>query len=336
MKTGRVRKRAQPRPPEEAPDKPPAPEKPPKKTSQRSSRPKGSSGRTVIGSGRTPPSKLASPYWLFGILGAAFGFFLIFVIIMARRGRAQEWVEVARTNGSWTTTATVLGPQVTTDERWEVDCRSDSIATVRPGSCIGKDTDTYRDTVVDDYEEYAYDIYYEETWDKTYEPRGTEFVVTTLSSDDWWEGNLHYTRQEELDKSACEYSPYTIWVDDPQNRSQEIEVYLAECEVWDHVVVEERVYDQKLWCQCEVTTLIEIGQQSEQGTGMDIDWPTPDVPAGGRVERAFTGQVIFRGDDHSYTATTDDLTEYMDYMTRQYYIGLKDGEPVTVSNNPDR
>jgi hypothetical protein len=69
--------------------------------------------------------------------------------------------------------------------------------------------------------------------------------------------------------------------------------------------------------------------------GMDIDWPTPDVPAGGRVERAFTGRVVFQGDDHSYTATTDDLIKYVDYLTRQYYIGLKDGEPVMVSNNPD-
>jgi hypothetical protein len=336
MKTGRVRKKAQSAPQEETPEKPVTPDKPSKKKpSKRSYRPKRSSGRSVKGSGRTPPKKSSSPYWLFGILGVVFISFVIFVIIMTRRGRAGEWVEVTCTNGSWTATAAVLGPQVTIDERWEVDCRSDANATVRAGSCIEKDTDTYRDTVVDDYEEYAYDIYYEETWDKTYETRGTEFVVATLGSDDWREGNLHYTREEELDKSACEYTSYTIWVDDPQNSSREIEVYLAECEVWDHVVVEERVYDQKLWCQCEVATLIEIGQHSDQGTGMDVDWPNPLVPAGGRVERAFKGQVIFLGDDYSYTSTTDDLSKYQDYLTMQYYIGLRDGEPVTVSKNPE-
>ncbi len=336
MKTGRVRKKAQPTPQEEAPDRPTAMDKPAKKkTSKRPYRPKRSSGRSVKGSGRTPARKSSSPYWLFGILGVGFVGFLIFVIIMARRGRAEDWIEVTRTNGSWTTTATVLAPQVQIDERWEVDCRSDVNATVRAGSCIQKDTDTYRDTVLDDYEEYAYDIYYEETWDKTYETRGTEFVVTTLGNDDWWEGNLHYTREEELDKSACGYTTYTLWVDDPQDRSQEIEVYLAECEVWDHIVVEERVYDQKMWCQCEVATLIEMGQQSEQGTGMDVNWPNPIVPAGGRVERAFEGQVIFLGDDYTYTTTTDDLSEYLGYLTMQHYIGLRDGEPVSVSRNPD-
>jgi hypothetical protein len=336
MKTGRVRKKAQPTPQEEAPDKSVAPDKPAKKKSKKPYRPKGSSGRSVKGSGRTPPKKSASPYWFFGIFGAVFVAFVIFVVIMARRGRASEWIEVTRANGSWTTTAMVLSPQVKIDERWEVECTSDSNARVRVCSCIQKDTDTYRDTVVDDYEEYAYDIYYEETWDKTYETRGTGFVVTTLGSDDWWEGDLHYTRQEELDKSACEYTDYTVWVDDPQSSSQEIEVYLAQCEVWDHVVVEERVYDQKLWCQCEVMTLVEIGQQTEQGTGMDVNWPNPIAPAGGQIERGFKGQVIFLGDDYTYTTTTDDLSKYLDYLTTQYYIGLKDGEPVTVSKNPDR
>jgi hypothetical protein len=333
MKTGRVRKRAQPTPQEETPDKA-TPDKPAKK-SKRPYRPKGSSGRSVKGSGRAPTPKSASPYWFFGIFGAVFVAFLVFVIIMARRGRAEDWVEVTRANGSWTTTATVFGSQVQTNERWAADCVSEANATVRIGSCIQKDTDTYRDTIVDDYEEYAYDIYYEETSDETYETRGATFVVTTLGSDDWWEGNLHYTREEELDKSACEYTTYTVWVDDPQNSSQEIEVYLAQCEVWDHIVVEERVYDKKSWCQCEIVTPVEIGQRSEQGTGMDVDWPNPSVPSGGHVERAFKGQVIFRGDDYSYTATTEDLSEYLEYLTRQYYIGLRDGKPVTVSTNPD-
>jgi hypothetical protein len=99
-------------------------------------------------------------------------------------------------------------------------------------------------------------------------------------------------------------------------------------------MVKERVYDQKSWCQCDVTTLVEIGQQTEQGTGLDIAWPNPNIPSGGRTERAFKGQATFLGDDHSYTTTTDDLAKYQDYLMSTYYIGLRDGKPVTVSKNP--
>jgi hypothetical protein len=83
-----------------------------------------------------------------------------------------------------------------------------------------------------------------------------------------------------------------------------------------------------------VTTLVQIGQSSDQGTGLEIRWPSPSVPSGGRTERSFKGQVTFLGGDTSYTTTTDDLARYQDYMTSQYYIGLKEGKPVTVSKNP--
>ncbi len=145
---------------------------------------------------------------------------------------------------------------------------------------------------------------------------------------------MHYTRQEELDKDSCEYTTYSVWIDDPKNSTQEIEVYLAECEVWDHNVVKERVYDQKSWCQCDVTTLAEIGQQSEQGTGLDIRWPNSNVPAGGRTEQSFKGQATFLGGDYTYTTTTDDLAQYQDYLMSKYYIGLRDDKPVMVSKNP--
>jgi hypothetical protein len=324
MKTGRVRKKAEPTTPprEEAASAKPAakPKSSPRKTS---SRPSGTAGK-----------KLKTPYLVFGILGAIFVCFVIVMIVMTLRGRADEWVEVSRANGSWTTTVTVFAPQVKVEEQWEADCTGDVNGTVRVGTCVMKDTDTYQDNVVDDYEEYAYNIYYEEMWDKTYQARGTEFVVTALGDDDWWEGNLHYTLEEELDKDSCQYTNYTLWVDDPQDSSQEAEVYLAECEVWDHVVATERVYDQRSWCQCDVTTLVEMGEQSEQGGGLNVLWPDPNVPAGGSTERAFKGQVTFLGDDYTYTATTDELARYQDYLTGQYYIGLNDGKPVTVSKNP--
>jgi len=330
MKTGRVRKKAQPTPQETAPEQEQAPKKPPAPPtrpapSKAKVKPRATGGRA---------GKPISPYLFFGILGAIFVCVLIFVIAMTMRGGAEEWVEVTRTNGAWTTTTTVYGPQVKIEERWENECVSDPNGTIRFGTCIRKDTNTYNDKVVDDYEEYAYDIYYDETWDTTYQAQGTEFVVTALGTDDWWKGNLHYTRQEELDKDSCDYTTYSLWVNDPQDKSQEIEVYLAQCEVWDHIVVEERVYDQKSWCQCDVTTLVEIGQQSDQGAGLDIRWPDANVPPGGRTERAFKGQVTFLGDDYTYTTTTDDLNQYQDYMLSQYYIGLRDDKPVMVSKNP--
>jgi hypothetical protein len=324
MKTGRVRKKAEPTTPpgEEAGAATPAP------------KPKSPPPTTPTLPAGTTVKQPKPPYLIFGILGAVFVCFVIVMIVMTLRGGADEWVEVTRANGSWTTTITVLGPQVKVEERWEADCTGDANGTVRVGTCIMKDTDTYQDKVVDDYEEYAYDIYYEETWDKTYQAQGTEFVVTALGGDDWWEGHLHYTLAEELDRDSCQYTDYTLWVDDPKDTSQEVEVYLAECEVWDHVVVAERVYDQRSWCQCDVTTLVEMGQQSEQGSGSNVLWPNPNVPRGGSMERAFKGQVTFLGDDYTYTTTTDDLAQYQDYLTTQYFIGLNDGKPVTVSKNP--
>jgi hypothetical protein len=235
----------------------------------------------------------------------------------------------------WTTTVTVLGPQVQIQEMWETECINDPNGKVRIGTCILQDAKTYQDRVVDDYEEYAYNIYYEETTAQPYQAQGTNFTVTALGSDSWSENNLYYTRQEELDKGSCDYTNYTIWIDDPQDKTQQVEVYLSECEVWDHIVVKERVYDQKSWCQCEMTTLVQVGSQSEQGTGLDVQWPNPVVPAGGRTEQSFKGQVTFLGSDYTYTTTTDDIARFHDYMTSQYYIGLNDGKPIKVSKNPD-
>jgi len=322
MKTGRVRKKeVRPEPPEErATDRPP-PARPP-------SPPRGPRSSA-------PPPRSAPPWIPIG-LGAVFLCFVIVIIVLTLRGGADEWVEVTRADGSWTTTVTRFGPQVNIVERWETDCTNDPSGVVQAGTCILKDTAVYHDTVVDDYEEYAYNIYYEETWDKVYQAQGTEFSIISLGSDDWWEGNLHHRRQEELDRDSCQYTNYTVWVDDRQDSTQEIEVYLAECEVWDHIVVEERVYEQQPWCQCGVTTLVQVGTENLQGTGAGVRWPQPLVPAGGKAEQSFQGQVTFQGDDYQYTTTTGDLDQYLDYMSGAYYIGLRDGKAVTVSRNPGK
>jgi hypothetical protein len=260
---------------------------------------------------------------------------MILVTVLGGR-RAQEWVEVTRATGEWTAAVTVFGPQVAIEERWEADCSNDPNGAVRVGTCILRDTEIHHDTVVDEYDEYAYNIYFEESYAQVYEASGMQFTVTALGSDDWWQENLHYVLEEELDRESCQYTDYTVWVDDPQDQTQEIEVYLSECEVWDHVTVYERVYDQKPWCQCDITTLVEIGQQSSQGTGGNVRWPNPSVPAGGRTEQSFKGKVTFLGSDYTYTTSTEDLNRYVDYLTDQYYIGIRDGRPVAVSKNPSK
>jgi hypothetical protein len=259
---------------------------------------------------------------------------VILMLLFGGKGGAEEWVKATRANGSWTTSVAVFGPQVAVQERWEADCINDSNGSVRAGTCTMRETNAYHDTVVDDYEEYAYNIYYEESWDKLYQVQGTEFVVTSLGSDEWWEDDLHYTREEELDRDSCAYSSYTLWVDDPDDAVQEMEVYLSECEVWDHVTVSQREYEQKLWCQCDVMSLVQLGTMDEQGAGTRIVWPSPSVPSGGRTEEAFQGQITFLGDDYTYTVTTADPDEYQRYLTADYYIGLRDGRPVTISASP--
>ncbi|MFC2029493.1 hypothetical protein ACFLWA_02050 [Chloroflexota bacterium] len=281
-----------------------------------------------------PPPKAPSQALFLGIFAVIVVCILVLVVITLTRGGPDEWVEATRATGTWTSTVSLMGPQVSVEERWERDCINDPIGTVLPRSCIPKETDAHQDVVVDDYEEYAYTIYYEEMWDRIYQARGSEFVQASLGSDDYWEEETHYTRIEELDRDSCEYTQYTVWVDDRQESSQEVEVYLAECEVWDHVTVSEREYEQDQWCGCEKTTLVPLGQDSHQGLGTSVIWPQPDVPTGGNTERSFSGTVTFEGDGYAYTTTTDDVGQYLDYLTNQYYIALRDGKAVSVRNTP--
>jgi hypothetical protein len=323
MKTGRIRKKEQPLPPEETVYESPgsaeeaAPSKPPPRPA----------GRAV--SRRGPISIGCIFAAVIAVIVAA-----AIIMLLSSQGGTEEWIEVSQATGTWNTSTTVFGPQVSVQEGWEADCINDPNSAVRTGTCLMKDTDTYRDEVRDDYDEYAYDIYFEETWEKTYQAEGTQFLETTLGSDDWWEENTHYTRVEELDQNSCVYTEYTVWVDDPGDASQEIEVYLSECEVWDHVTVTERIYDQGLWCQCDVTSFVELTQQSDQGTGTAVHWPELSLPAGGRMEESFSGQVTFLGSNHTYTVSTDDLDQYRDFLNSQYYIGLRNDRPVTVSKSP--
>jgi hypothetical protein len=259
---------------------------------------------------------------------------IIIAVVMLSRGRTDRWVPATQATGNWTTSVAVFGPQVMAEERWEADCASDPNGTVRTGTCILKDSDTYQDNVVDDYDEYAYNIYYEETWNNPYQAQGTDFVVATLGSDDWWDGNLHHARVEELDRDSCSYTEYAVWVDDPDDATQEMEVFLSECEVWDHITVTERVYDQKKWCQCDVVSLVQLGQFSDQGTDFGVMWPQPEVPDGGRTERAFSASVTFLANDQAFTVTTEDPDLFQDYLTGQYYVGFDGDRPVAVRKNP--
>ncbi|MGD8624319.1 MAG: hypothetical protein PVF47_19570 [Anaerolineae bacterium] len=323
MKTGRVRKKEEAAPPKEKKEATPktaASQAPP-------SRPRKATGTGRPGGGKIPP-----------VLAILVGLFLLFVCVMVLftilGGGADEWVEATSVRGEWITELTVLAPEVQVEARWQEECIDEPNGAVRAGSCTLRATDEYEETPVDEYEEYAYNIYYEETEDQVYEAQGLEFEPVTLGSDDWWEGDLHYTTQEELDRESCTWTEYTTWIDDPDDSSLEIEVYLAECEVWDHVVVTQREYKQANWCQCELTSLVEVDQQSLEGSGPEVRWPDLAVPQDGSSERAFSAQVTFQGDDYVYTTQTTDLEQYRDYMTGRYYIGLKDDKAVTVSQQP--
>jgi len=176
----------------------------------------------------------------------------------------------------------------------------------------GEDTEE----VVDDYDEYAYNIYYEETEDKLYEAAGDSFVVTQLNEkEDWWEGDRHYFSEEWLDKETCQYTNYTAWIADPEDESYEIEVVLSECEVWDHVVVKERAS--------------EGGESpagpdtfTRQGVGTAVEWPEAVAPANGRLEREFEGVVTFRANGAKRTVRVTDVDTYIRYLTVPHYLGL--------------
>jgi hypothetical protein len=283
----------------------------------------------------TAQPKPKIPTWaILAAMSICFALAIACLVISGGRPKAEQWIKAEQADGVWTTTVTVLGPQAPVQGCWQTDCTADRNCAVQPGTCVMATATAYREVAVKEYDELAYNIYWEETWDQVYEAQEADFVVIQLGSDDRWEGDLHTVRQERLKKDTCEYTEYTVWVTDPQDKSQEIEVYLSECEIWDHVTVTRKEYEERSWCQCETTTLVKIGEQSEQGSGLEVRWPQPSVPRGGRADQSFAGQVVFRGDDYSITVSSKNLAEYQRYLTGQYYIGVRDGQAMQISPNP--
>jgi len=321
MKTGRVRQKAQP-PAEGSVAEPTAPE---------AAAPAPGLQRPAVGVQPLPATKAPSSQGIFLVFAVGVVTVIVIMVVLTLGRRPKEWVPVTRASGSWETAVTVFGPQVTVQNLWQSECAGNPTSRVRAETCI--QADTGREQVVDQRDEFAYEIYYEETWSQIYQAQGIEFTVTELGGDDYWEGDRHYTVAEEVKTDTCQLTGYTVWVDNPNSTAQQQEVYLSQCEVWDRVTVQERVYD--LRCQCEVIVEARLGQQTAQGEGATVNWPQPVLPDGGRTQQAFAGRVTFVGADHTITVTTDDLSQYTGYLAGQYYIGLnRKGEPVSVSRNP--
>lgn len=225
--------------------------------------------------------------------------------------------------GSWTTTVRLLVPEVTVQEGWRSDCEADPQCIVLPGTCqVQEREDRYTERTVDDYDEYAYSIYYEETEDRLYEAAGQDFVSTQLNArKEWWEGERNYTSEEWLDEGTCQYTQYTVWITDPEDSSSEIEVVLSKCEVWDHVVVTERVYEEDEYCRTENQGAMAVQDTlTRQGVGAGVEWPGAAAPAGGKLERAFGGTVVFRADGTTYTVQVTDADAYIRYLTVPHYL----------------
>jgi hypothetical protein len=326
MKTGRVRSKEAAPVAQAAPTAPKGDQAP--KDTQAAVAPPPSSQPPAAPAQTRAPGNLV--LWVF--IGIVAVIACIVLLMLIRGGtKPDAWVPASRASGEWTTGVTVMGPQLTIQQAWQTDCTNGGGA-VRAETCVSRDTGRWNDQPSDQYDEYAYNIYYDETWQKPYQAEGAEFVTTTLGGDDRIQGSRRYVTQEQLKNDSCQQTEYTVWVDDPQSAQQEIEVYLLECEVWNRVTVYDQVQDQ--WCQCEVTQLVSLGETNNQGTGFDILWPQPVLPSGGRSEQSFSGRVMFVGEDYTFTVTTTDPRQYQEYLSGQYYIAIKDGRPISVSRTP--
>ncbi|MFL7790566.1 MAG: hypothetical protein AB8I69_00375 [Anaerolineae bacterium] len=292
----------------------------------------------------TRPSKPASrsplPRWLIPTLAVAIVLCVLVIgIFMCGRScfapKAESYLP-ATAEGSWQTTVKVLAPQMVRSEGWRSDCESDPDCTVLSGTCqMRPREDKFTETQVDEYDDFAYSIYYEEEEAKIYEASGTDFAVTELNPPkDWVEDDRHYYAEEWLDKETCQYTNYTVWITDPGDATEEIEVVLSECEVWEHVVVKERIYENEEYCQTEIVDTLTVKDTlSENGTGADVSWPQAQVPADGELEHDFRGTIIFRADGVEHTVHTDDENAYVRYVTVPHYLGLnKNGKVVSVTD----
>lgn len=274
------------------------------------------------------------------VIAGAFIALLIGVVVCGRAciGPKASTYLPATAEGSWQTTVKVLVPQMVRGEGWRSDCESEPDCMVLSGTCqMQPREDKFTESKIDEYDDYAYSIYYEEEEAKIYEASGTDFVVTDLNPPkDWVEGDLHYHAKEWLDQETCQYTNYTVWIADPNDATKEVEVVLSECEVWENVVVEQRVYENEEYCQTETVDSWAVESTvTENGTGAEVDWPSTQASADGKEEREFEGTILFRADGIEHTVRTDDESAYVRYVTIPHYLGLdKNGKVVRVTDKP--
>ena len=335
MKTGRRRKKEpadQPSPPQPEPEPASKAAQPPPPAAARPSVRKPS----VTGRPSPQPTRLRQA-WLLIVVALVVFVCLALLLSRACQGPATPTTYLPATaDGSWTTVVKVVAPQTESMERWRSDCEADPLCTVIPGTCeVREREDRYTEREVDDYDDYAYNIYYEETEGKLYEAAADDFVVTQLNErGDWWEGDQHIIAEEWLDTETCQYTSYTVWITDPQDEDYEIEVILSECEVWDHVIVMERVGEQDELCQTENAGDVVIQDTlMDRGSGAAVEWPGAVLPAGGRLEREFKGVVTFRADGTKHAVDVTDVDKYVRYLTVPYYLGIdEDGDVVDITD----
>jgi hypothetical protein len=328
MKTGRRRKKAE-KPEEEPVSFSPTPKAPPSPAPV--ARP-GSSSRPLS----TPSARpKMTPLLLFGGLGILVLCLVVCLVLFTSRAKPATYVP-ATAEGSWTANVKLLVPQTVSGEGWRSDCEADTACAVVPGTCqVQQRTDKFTEVTVDEYDDYAYNIYYEEAEKKLYEASGNGFAVTELNpSEDWVEGDRHYVAQEWLDEETCQYTEFAVWITDPDDDEYDIEVLLSECEVWDHVVVKERVYEEDEYCQTETVGSLAVQDTlTQRGTGAGVGWPQASVPANGELEREFDGVVIFRADSTQHRVTVHDVDKYVHYLTVPHYLGLdEEGRVIAVTD----
>jgi hypothetical protein len=272
--------------------------------------------------------------WLFLALAGVVACLLLFVLLRGCGG-AKEWVPATKATGDWTAGLQVFGPQTQVEETWQNDCQS-AAGTVRQATCVLRPTGEFNAQPSDTYEEYAFNLYWEETAQQVYEAQGIDFVTTTLGGDERVEGGRRLVSQERLKQDTCRQTEYTVWANDPQNSSQEIEVYLYDCEVWNRVAEYDQV--QAPWCGCEMVALVPLPAETGHGTGLQVIWPAAIVPPGGRGDQTFEGAVTFTAGDGQYSLAvhTQDPDQYRAWLTGEYYLGIKDGRAVQVTDNPPK
>ncbi len=328
MKTGRRRKKEEKRPEEEpisfSPPSTPSPS--PAPSSRSASRP----------SSQRPSFPIPIPLLLMAaVLALLVICFCVGQTFLGPRAKPTSYVP-ATARGSWTAQVQLLMPQVMTSEGWRSDCEADADCTVLPGTCrLKQREDRYTEQIVDEYDDYAYNIYYEETGRLLYESADGDFVNTQLNpGEEWVDGDRYYSSEEWLDPESCQYTQYAIWITDPEDSSSEIEVLLSECEVWDHITVKERIYAEEEYCQVEtVDTLAVQDTFTQEGDGAYVEWPDVLAPEDGRLQQEFEGVVVFSADRAERTVRTDDPDEYYHYMTTPHYLGIdENGKVVSLTD----